>query len=138
MLVPGSDARSMALDPQNRFVFVANHGSNDVAGFSVDTSSGLLTTLGANVPAGGAPSAILMDPTGRFVYVANSNTNDVWSYAIPPGATGLVQTGAAPAGINPTALAIDPSGRTLFVANQGSNNVSIFTLDPNTGSPTPS
>jgi 6-phosphogluconolactonase (cycloisomerase 2 family) len=36
---------SAAVDPNERFVYVANEGSDDVSGYSINQTTGALTTL---------------------------------------------------------------------------------------------
>src|SRR6516165_923211 len=39
----GTNSHSVAVNPSGRFLYVANHDSNDVSGFAVDSGSGALT-----------------------------------------------------------------------------------------------
>src|SRR5580704_577146 len=57
VLAPGMGAASLALDPKNRFLYVANNLSNDVAVFGMNKKNGALTWL-ANFPAGGGPVGV--------------------------------------------------------------------------------
>jgi 6-phosphogluconolactonase (cycloisomerase 2 family) len=55
-----------------RFLYVANRGSNDVSGYTIDPVAGALTAIaGSPFAAGGNPVAIAVDPTGAYVFVVN-------------------------------------------------------------------
>ncbi len=137
VLAPGSGAASLALDPKNRFVYVANNLSNDVAVFSMNKKNGALTWL-ANFEAGGGPVGVTADPTGKFVYVANQLTNDVSGFKVN-GTTGHLTPvgGNAPAGAGPSSVTIDSTGRFVYVTNQISNDISIYRITSGKGTLTP-
>jgi uncharacterized repeat protein (TIGR01451 family) len=75
------------------FAYVANAVSNDVAGYTINVTTGALTAIpGSTFPAGCGPASVAVDPTGKFAYVANSghwynsscvdNGSDVSGYTI--------------------------------------------------------
>jgi 6-phosphogluconolactonase len=115
--------------------YVANRGSDDVSGYTINTATGVLTSVGANVPAGINPSAVAVSPNGRFAFVSNASSNNVSAYSIN-AATGVLSpvTGSPfAAGAAPSAVTVSPNGAFLFVTNLGSNNVSVFTVNAETG-----
>ncbi len=63
--MPGKDARSVALTPDNRYGLIANRLSNDVA--IVDVASGTLVGTIANV--GDKPSMVDVAPDGKRAFV---------------------------------------------------------------------
>jgi DNA-binding beta-propeller fold protein YncE len=57
-----------------QFAYVANNGSNDVSGYTINATTGVLTAIaGSPFPAGTVPFSVAVDPTGKFAYVANGN-----------------------------------------------------------------
>ncbi|MBP6850233.1 MAG: beta-propeller fold lactonase family protein, partial [Rhodoferax sp.] len=117
-----------------RFAYSTNVGSNDVSIFAIDSATGALTQVGANVAAGAAPSDIAVSPSGRFAYVVNNTSNDVSAYAIDAATGALTSLGAtAPTGNSPASITISPSGLFAYVANYSSASVSTYAIDPVTG-----
>jgi 6-phosphogluconolactonase len=119
VLAPGNNPSALALDPQSRFLYLANRGSNDVAAFQITRDSGIgrLIWIG-NVPADLGPAAIAEDSTGRFLYVANQIANDVTAYQINGTTGALTPLGNnVPTGAGPSSVAVDPSGKFVYIAN---------------------
>jgi 6-phosphogluconolactonase len=55
----GSTSYSISIDPSDQFVYVSNFGSSNVAEFTLDSSSGVLTAVsGSPVGAGAKPTFI--------------------------------------------------------------------------------
>ena len=49
----------------DRFVYVANGGSNSISAYAINAASGALTAIGGSpFPAGNVPYAIAVDPSG--------------------------------------------------------------------------
>ena len=132
----GGGLTSVAVDPSNRFVYTTN--TSGVWGFSINATTGALTSLsGSAFTDGGVnPAAIAIDPLGRFAFVANFN-GGVSAYTI--SANGALTPVGAPvaAGTNPAAVSVDPSGRFVYLANLASNNISQFSINGTTGALTP-
>jgi 6-phosphogluconolactonase len=73
-----------------KFLCVPNRGHNSIAGFTVDISTGRLTTIG-QVPTEAVPSAFSLDPAGKFLFAAGSESVRLASYQIN-GDTGELTT----------------------------------------------
>ena len=81
-----------------RFLYVANRGSGDVSGYTIDPASGNLTAIaGSPFAAGGNPVAIAVDPTGAFAYVVNQLSVNLSSFTINR-TTGALTPAGAPIG----------------------------------------
>jgi 6-phosphogluconolactonase (cycloisomerase 2 family) len=131
---------SLALDPSNRFLYVAN-ADGSVTGFTIAATTGVLTEiLGSPFPApvvaGVGRISLAVHPSGQFLYVADANTA-VIGFTIDPTSGALTLIGAFSTATGPEAVRVDPTGRFAYVANAGSNNVSGFTIDRTTGALTP-
>jgi hypothetical protein len=77
-----------------KYAYIANRGDNTIAMYSVDPSTGLLTSLGATVPPGSdEPNSIVIDPGGQLAYVTCFG-GDITIFGITdnnePGVTVLV------------------------------------------------
>jgi 6-phosphogluconolactonase (cycloisomerase 2 family) len=132
----GTHGHSVAIAPNNQFVYVAAEGSGEVLAYSRDTSSGALTPR--NVM-NGMPlcTAVTVSNDSRFVYAAYSNAVDVFSIG---GDGSLTRIGTFPTnnfgfGSEPHSITIHPNGQTLYTANLNPNpgRVSVFHVDTNSG-----
>ena len=123
---------AMAVDPTGKFAYVANSGASDVSMYSINATTGLLTSVGL-IDAGTTPLSVAVDPSGKFAYVTNAGSNDVSMYTIDSTTGALTQIGTIAAGKIPTSIAIYPSGMFAYVANSNSNDISIYSIDAATG-----
>jgi 6-phosphogluconolactonase (cycloisomerase 2 family) len=122
------------------YLYVTDLKNNDVLGYTVAATTGLLAPLaGSPFPAGNAPSAIVVDPSFPYAYVANSTDSSITAYSMSSGALtrlGSSTTGGLsyPTGLQPVAIGIDPStNHFLYTANFLGNNVSGFELSQTAG-----
>ena len=119
------------------FAYVVQQGSQSVATFSVDPSSGALTPLGAPVHAGVEPFAVVEDPTNRFVYVTDSTQNLILGYIVQSdGSLVAMLNGPFRTDLRPRGITVDPRGKYLYTANFNANNIGAYAIDQNTGNPT--
>jgi len=133
------DPEPMAVDPSGKFAYVVTGGAGgpfSLAMYTIDTTTGALTSVGT-IAAGGGPSFVAVDPTGKFVYVATANATptsagSVLVYAINVTTGALASTGTIAAGTDPVSLAVDPAGKFVYVTNFSSNDVSMYTIDATT------
>ncbi len=126
---------AVAADPSGKFgkfAYVANAGSNNVSMYTIDATTGALTSTGT-VAAGTRPLSVAVDPSGKFAYVANADSHNISMYTIDGNTGALTSTGTVAAGTGPVSVAVDPSGKFAYVANLGSNNVSMYAIDGTTG-----
>lgn len=124
--------RDIAVDPTGNFLYVAYVGG--VLAFTIDTTTGALTSSSRISVVGAVPTSIMVDPNGKFVYFTDSNAGNVQGFAIDVSSGGLSSLGAAvPVGLYPNSIAADPGGHYVYVANRNSNDLSAFTLDPISG-----
>jgi 6-phosphogluconolactonase len=142
---PGSCSPvSVAVDPTDRFVYVANEGGfapTSISTYTINATTGALKFTGL-IASGGRAVSITIDPTGKFAYVADADfsngfsgeNNNVSTYTINGTTGALAPIGNITAGVSrPNSIAIDPSGRFAYVTNSGSNDVSMYTVDATAG-----
>jgi YVTN family beta-propeller protein len=124
-----------------RFAYVVNSTSDNVSGFTVNATTGVLTPItgtGSPWTTGTTPTSMSVDAGVQFAYVVNSGSNNISTFSI--GAAGALTAvgGALPAtGAVPKGVAVDPLGRYVYVANSGDNTISAFARNSSTGLLTP-
>ena len=139
---PGSVPVLLAMDGSGGFLCVAESGSNDVAVFSINSSSGALTLVaqqfGPTAPIGTTPISMKLSPSGNVLYVGGGAGAQglVLFFGLSSGMLTAIGSSSTD-GASPYGLAIDPSGSFLYAANAGSNSIAEFTIDSSTGSLTP-
>jgi DNA-binding beta-propeller fold protein YncE len=124
----------VTVDPSGGFVYITFQGTpgHEIAGFSRDPNTGLLTTLGppfANT-GGDSPQGIRVTPNGDFVVVANLATSNVSVLSLTIGSGVLNNVAGSPfaTGNSPIPVAIDPSGNVVLVGNTGGDSLSAYTI----------
>jgi len=130
----GPDAFNVVVDPQGKFVFVANcdcvtHPQNlgSVQVFSIN-ADGTLSSVGTFVPGGvvtAQPIALAISPDSKFLFIASLD-NKVYVETVTNGS--LVDQGnaALPAGSTPVSIAVSTDGNYVYTGNASSQTVSVF------------
>jgi 6-phosphogluconolactonase (cycloisomerase 2 family) len=82
--------QAVAVDPQNRFLFVADASSIDeVHVFTINSGTGTLNEISTSpYTTVSEPVAIAVDPSGTHVYVVGQNDNSVGGFSL--GSTGVL------------------------------------------------
>ncbi len=136
-------AHAAVLSADNRFLFVADLGIDQVLSYRLDPAKASIASNNpafARVKAGGGPRHFAFHPNGKFAY-ANSELSSavtVFSYDAARGALADLQTlSTLPEdfkGENSTAeIEVHSSGKFLYVSNRGHDSLAIFSIDPNKG-----
>jgi 6-phosphogluconolactonase len=122
-----------------KFAYVANF-QNATAGsisiFSINSTTGLLTSVGSAVSTASNGPAALVTVAGKFLYSAN-DAGTVSAFTVNSSTGALTTISGSPfntAGSNPNAITADTSGKFLYVANSGSDDISAFSIDATSGS----
>jgi 6-phosphogluconolactonase (cycloisomerase 2 family) len=104
----GTMPTSVAIDPLDNFVYVANQGSNNISAYALGADGSLTALPGSPFAAADEPAAVAVDPTGSFLYVANAGADNVSVFAIDATTGALSEVMGSPyaAGTQPTASAI--------------------------------
>jgi sugar lactone lactonase YvrE len=124
----------VAVDPCNRFAYVANATSNNVSAYTICSTINLLSqppcpiadfslnpVTASPYPAGDSPGPMAVDAYGDFLYVVNEGSNNIFGYRINATNGGLTVFAGTPAatGVFPNSIAIRSDDSWLFVANLG-------------------
>jgi|HubBroStandDraft_1064217.scaffolds.fasta_scaffold10191_5 6-phosphogluconolactonase len=75
-----TDPFALLLDSKGQYLYVANQGSNNVAVYTIDPTTGLPTALTTSTSAGaftteGSPSFLVEDPNGNYLFVGNQGSS---------------------------------------------------------------
>ena len=143
--------QKITVDPAGKFLYVTDHLTGDIAGFTINSSTGALTAISGSPFSDQEtpdidiqPYAIVVAPSGKFVYVTNHGTSTISVYSVNSTSGALTPVSGSPFSIPPPSecdaqpygAAIGPSGQFLYVADYGCSSISIFFLNPLTGVPT--
>jgi 6-phosphogluconolactonase (cycloisomerase 2 family) len=76
-----SNAYGLAMDPQNRFLFVS--GTSGLTSYAINGTTGALTALaGSPFYNGGIAAGVSFDGSGKFLYAAQSGTTALFGFAV--------------------------------------------------------
>jgi len=133
----GSSIFNLAVDPTGRFLYAPVSGGTTVEQYTIDQSTGALTSIGA-ATAGNGPRAVAVDPTGRFAYVSNFTDNSISQFSIvqATGALTALSPATVATGTSPQQnLMVDPTGRFLYIGTTtgGLAYVYQYSIDQSTG-----
>lgn len=128
----------IVVDTSGSFVYVTLPAAGEVAGFSIDAASGLLTAVpGSPFPAESGAFGIAVNnaPGVNYVYVANQTANSISGYSINATTGALTPLASSPfAASGVTALVTDRLDH-LYV--YGGSGLVVFSIDPNSGALAP-
>ena len=161
-IVVGPDPFNVVVDPQGKFVFVANcdcvtnpQNLGSVSVFSINSDGTLSPVPNSPFPLGAAvtarPVALAVSPDSKFLFVASlaetpGTADEVYVESIAAnGALSDAVPGAPsvdlPVGSTPVSIAVSTDGNYVYTGNAGTQNVSFFLnclqATPPTGCPAP-
>jgi 6-phosphogluconolactonase (cycloisomerase 2 family) len=137
-------ALSVAIDPQNRYLYIGETGSNtppntgNLRVFNINSACSL-TEISPTAPlssGGVSPNFILPTTSGNYVYVANGmgvgNAGNITGFSVAT-TSGLTMGSSVPAGAQPVGLAQDSTSDWVFeVGSSGSPYFDAYTFDSST------
>jgi 6-phosphogluconolactonase (cycloisomerase 2 family) len=150
----GTTPSGVAVDPCNRFVYVANAGpgsnGNSVSAYSICSTVNLnsqppcqspdyslhpITGSPFAVSPGDGPGPMAADPYGNYLYVVDTGSSQVSGYRISPTNGSLTAIPGTPVATNagPNSIAIRSDDTWLFVANFTSATLSQYAITPASG-----
>jgi 6-phosphogluconolactonase len=139
----GTAPTGMTVDPQSKFLYVADQGGNRIFGFTIDGTTGVPSAVsGSPFSAGSQPVSVATDSTGVLLVAANQASNNVSAYSINTSSGALTAVSGSPfkAGTAPVFVIVDFTNNFVYAADSGSNDVTVFaikggSLTPVTNSP---
>jgi 6-phosphogluconolactonase (cycloisomerase 2 family) len=129
-LVTQISPAAMRVDPSGQWLIVVDYSPTAYI-FSIDTTSGALTSQGTLALTAGSPYRITFTPSGSMLFVSlGAGGVDILTFNSTTGV--LSSTGQV---LNPKAsvnadqgMAVDPSGKYLFVAETGVNGIRALSI----------
>ena len=127
-----------------QFLYTADYTGGKITGYSINPSTGLLTSTGPDLADGSHPAAVSLAPNGKFAFSASDMGLKIHAFTINPTTGTLTELTNSP--FNNTFfttghpfpdIAVDAQSKHLYLASQGDNLVAGFSIDPTTGSLTP-
>jgi 6-phosphogluconolactonase len=123
---------AIVVEPTGNFVYTALRATGQVAGFSINQTSGVLTPVPTSpFAAGNGPLALTT--ANDFLYVANAMDGTVSGYSINTNTGVLAPLSGSPFAIPAGALATDFGS---FLYASGPAGILAYNVDSNTGVPT--
>jgi 6-phosphogluconolactonase (cycloisomerase 2 family) len=133
--IPGqtiSNSLSAGIVDTGSFVYEALSAANQIAAFSINSSTGALTPVPTSpFSTTGTPTALLS--ASGFLYAAIDGA--VTAYSIDPSSGALTTASSSPFAIGAVAMAADSFGQYLYLA--GPLGILAFSIDSSTGALTP-
>jgi len=146
----GSQPTSVTVDPQGRYVYVANGdpSASTISAYTLNSTTGQLTPIAGSpfASTGTGPSSVAVDPSGKFVYVTNFGSSgspgSISIYSIDTGTTGghvpgaLIAQGTVTTTVDsPSSIVVVTSaaGTFAYVANFGNDSVTSYSVNATNG-----
>jgi len=126
----GATSLPVGIVDNGSFVYVALSGTNQVAAYSVNTSTGVLTAVtGSPFAAGNGPSFLTF--ANKFLYTNNTIDGTISGYSINTTTGALTPVPDSPFNFYGESLADDASGKYLYAEFWGF--VHYMSIDPTSG-----
>lgn len=128
----------IAFTPSGNFAYVENYtSSSSLEIFSVNATTGALTSIGTVVTGNGAAD-LAVTPKGNFIYSPNSSDNTISGFSINPTTGALTAVAGSPFsnGASCSSDWIHSSGKYLYCENSN-GSVSGYSINSATGALTP-
>ena len=139
----GPHAHSVTIGPENRFVYAADLGTDQLFTYELDIPAGKLTPAAhpyVRLANGAGPRHFDIHPDGKRAYAINELDSTITALTLDPdtGALDPVQTlPTIPADFDGVTHCADvhiaPSGRFVYGSNRGHDSIAIFAIDQTTG-----
>lgn len=127
----GTAPSGMTIDPQSKFLYVADQGGNRIFGFTIDGTTGAPSAIsGSPFSAGSQPVSVATDSSGVLLVAANQASNNVSAYSINTSSGALTAVSGSPfkAGTAPVYVIVDFTNNFVYAADSGSNDVTVFAI----------
>ena len=94
----------VVVSPDGRFVYGSNRGHDSIAIWTVDPTSGALTSVGHEQTQGRTPRGFSLDPTGAWLLAANQDSDSIVTFRRDGDNGTLTATGAVTQSPSPVAV----------------------------------
>jgi 6-phosphogluconolactonase (cycloisomerase 2 family) len=104
---PTTTPVALAVDPSGKYLYIASLNSNNIFGFSLDSSTGVPTPItGSPFTGPSGPVFITMDPGGKYTFVGNQTANNVALFTLNTSTGALTSSTTFSTGTAPTSMLI--------------------------------
>lgn len=137
-VLPSNSVSNMAI-ANGQFLYIPMNGFSNVQAFSINHTTGALTTVaGGPFPAQAADDSLTVDPSGRFLFVGGRYASSISVYQINATTGALTPVAGSPFQsfnlVFANSLTVDSSGKFLYVGQDfASNPVLAFSINQTTG-----
>lgn len=137
-ITTGTQPSDLAFDESGRLLFLTLRGADNGVGsqlavFTVDGPTGLLTQVGAPLALnGGRPISVTVDPHKPVVYLALEALDTVLPVRFDRTTGELQPIALHAAGDQPVKITAEVTGRFAYVVNQSSNDLKAYRIDDTT------
>jgi 6-phosphogluconolactonase len=98
---------SLAVDPAGNFLYATDRDSNQLSGYRITPSTGVLTALsGGAVSTGVSPVFVAIHPAGNYLYVANSGGDSISGFHLVTQSGVLGPLAPVPTASRPVGIAV--------------------------------
>ncbi len=110
------------------YAFVANVGSNTVAGFGISTAGALSTLSGSPITFNTVPTALTVSRSNNFLWVGT--VSQIFGYSIASdGTLAVLNSGNALANANCVDMQTTPDGKWLMVLDGTGTSIDLFQIN---------
>jgi 6-phosphogluconolactonase (cycloisomerase 2 family) len=137
-ILPSNSVNNMAI-ADGQFLYIPMNGFSNVQAFSINRTTGALTTVaGSPFPAQAADDSLTVDPSGHFLFVGGRFASSISVYQINATTGALTPVAGSPFQsfnlVFANSLTVDSTGKFLYVGQTfGSNPVVAFSINQTTG-----
>jgi 6-phosphogluconolactonase len=110
------------------YAFVANTGSNTVAGFGISTTGTLAALSGSPITLGLPPTALVVSRDNKFLWVGTVSA--IYGYTIASdGTLAAMSSGNAIANAICADMQVSPDGKWMMVLDGSGNSIDLFSIN---------
>jgi 6-phosphogluconolactonase len=97
------------VDPSGGYLYVANEGSSNVAGYSIGSDGGITLLTNSPFAGNGEPNFLATDPAGKYLFVGNqSSSAAIQTFSLDKSSGTLAPVANTSVGSTPTSIALTP------------------------------
>jgi len=108
-------ASSLAVAPNSTFLYVALPGTQKLAIYSIDPSTGILSQVGSSVQVGYAINQLVIAPGGGAMFGLSPTQAGIVSWTLNSSSGVVTQAGTISVGIKPSFMILSASGAYMYV-----------------------
>jgi 6-phosphogluconolactonase (cycloisomerase 2 family) len=110
-------ASSLVISPNSQFLYVALPGTQRLAIYSLDSSTGVPSQVGSSQQIGYAIDQLVINPSGGVMFGVSRNQAAVLSWTLNASSGVATLAGAFPVGVKPAWAILSASGSYMYVVD---------------------